>query len=86
MRTILLTGSNQLALELVSHYSLLSNYVFYHYLSSHNVVDMIDVDLELTKSVDREVMIVVVYHNECLLEYVTNYYKNKPIEVEVLDE
>jgi hypothetical protein len=47
---------------------------------------MIDVDLELTESIDREVMIVVVYHNECLLEYVTNYYKNKPIEVEVLDE
>ena len=84
MKCILLTRDKVQALDLVSHYTLLCNIVFYHYLSSYKVVEMINYDLELIDDLQREVMIVVHYDNDELLDYVQEYYEHRGIEVVVV--
>ena len=84
MRVILFVDDKKLALDLVEHYTMLSDIVFYHYLSSHNICLEIDSDLDLTKELNREVIIVVYYHNDELLNYMLNYYNDKEVQMEVI--
>ena len=75
MRTIVFTNNKEYSYELVEHYNKLGIFSFHHYLINHRVVNMIQDDLELFKNLNNELVVVVFYtHNE-LLDYAKEVLK-----------
>ena len=79
------TRDSDLLEELTQHYSLLSQFTFNYYLSSHNVIKLIELDVELTKNVDREVFIIILYDNPTTLKKTLQDLKNVDVECIVID-
>lgn len=84
MRTIIFTNDWEMSDYLVSSNTLLNIYVFSHFLINHRVINHIKYDIELCEQLDVEVVIVVYYENNELLEYAKQHLKDSGYELEVV--